>query len=94
MKVKFNPIIDVDVSDVATIRKAKRLCGDLIEMLAVHTITDDAHIACADNGEVFITEKELYAMFDVLDTMDRIFDEAPSTYDGSGHKVLAVEFVG
>lgn len=94
MKVKFNPIIDVDVSDVATIRKAKRLCGEFIEMLAMHTITDDAHIACADNGEVFVTEKELYAMFDVLDTMDRIFDEAPSTYDGSGHKVLAVEFIG
>ena len=94
MKVEFNPIIDIDVSDVATIRKVKRICSELIEILAVHTITDDAHIACADNGEVFVTEKELYAMFDVLDTMDRIFDEAPSTYDGSGHKVLAVEFVG
>ena len=94
MKVEFNPIIDIDVSDVATIRKVKRICSELIEILAVHTITDDAHIACADNGEVFVTEKELYAMFDVLDTMDRIFDEAPSTYDGSGHKVLAVEFIG
>lgn len=94
MKVEFNPIIDIDVSDVITIRKARRICGELIEMLAVHTITDDAHIACADNGEVFVTEKELYAMFDVLDTMDRIFDEAPSTYDGSSHKMLAVKFIG
>lgn len=94
MKVKFNPIIDIDTNDAVTIRKMRRLCGELIEALAVHTVTDDAHIACADNGEVLVTEKELYAMFDVLDTMDRIFDEAPSTYDGSGHKVLAVEFIG
>lgn len=94
MKVEFNPIIDMDVDNMVTIRKAKRLCSELIEALAVHTITDEAHIACADNGEVLVTEKDLYIMFDVLDTMDRIFDEAPSTYDGSGHKVLAVEFIG
>ena len=39
------------------------------------TMTDEAYIACADNGEVIVTEKELYSMVDVLITLDRIFDE-------------------
>lgn len=92
MKVKLNPIIDMDANDMITIRKARRICGELLEAMAVATITDEAHIACADNGEVLATEKELYTVFGVLDTMDRIFSEAPSAYDGSGHKELAVEF--
>lgn len=94
MKVKFNPIIDMDVNDMATIREAKRICDELIGMLAMHTETGYAHIACADNGEVFVTEKELFTMFDALKNMDRILTEVPSACDGSGHKELAVEFVG
>ena len=94
MNIQLNPTIEMDVDNMTTIRKARRICSELLEALAVSTITDEAYIACADNGEVLATEKELYAMFSTLNTMDRIFDEAPSTYDGSGHKVLAVEFIG
>lgn len=94
MKVTFNPIIDMDMNDMITIREAKRICDELIEILAMHTETDYAHIACADSGEVLVTEKELFTMFDALKNMDRIFTEAPSAYDGSGHKELAVTFIG
>ena len=93
MKVKVDPIIDVDITDRASIRHTIRLCNELIETLAYMTITDDAHIACADNGEVFVTEKELYTIVNTLNTMDKILNEAPSTYDGSGHKELAVNFI-
>ena len=94
MNVKFNPIIDMDVNNMITVREAKRICSELLEAIAIATITDDAYIACADNGEVLVTKKELRIMFSVLNTMDRIFDEAPSAYDGSGHKELAVKFIG
>ena len=94
MTVKCNPIIDMGVDNMTTIRKAKRLCDELIEVLAMHTITNNACIACADNGEVLVTEEELFTMFNALKTMDRIFTEAPSAYDGSGHKELAVKFIG
>jgi len=94
MKITFNPIIDMDVDNMKTLRKAQRICDELIEVLAMNTITDDAHIACADNGEVLVTELELFTMFNALKTMNRIFDEAPLICDGSVHKVLAVEFIG
>lgn len=94
MNIKVNPIIDMDIEDVATIRKAKRICDELIEVLAMHTETDYAYIACADNGETLVTEKELFTMFDALKNMDKIFTEAPSACDGSGHKELAVKFLG
>ena len=53
------------------------MCEELIHMLAMYTITDDACIACADNGEVFVTEKELYEVLNVIGRMVRITDEAP-----------------
>ena len=55
-------------------------------------MTDDACIACEDSGEVFVTEKELYEVLDVIGRMVRITDEAPQDYD-TGHKQLAVRFV-
>lgn len=94
MIIKTNPIIDVNMEDRIAISKTIRICNELIESLAYMTITDEAHIMCADNGEVLVTEKELYSIVDVLDTMGRIFNEAPSAIDGSGHKELAVEFIG
>lgn len=95
MNVKFNPIIDMDIDDMIAIRETRRICKELFETIAATTaITDNAHIACADNGEVLVTEKELCAVFDVLNTMDRIFTEAPSAYDGSSHKELAIKFIG
>ena len=95
MNVKLNPIIDMDINDMIAIRETKRICKELFETIATTTaITDNAHIACADNGEVLVTEKELCDVFNVLDTMDRIFNEAPSAYDGSGHKEFAVNFIG
>ena len=95
MNVKLNPIIDMDIDDMIAIRETKRICKELFETIAATTaITDNAHIVCADNGEVLVTEKELCAMFGILDTIDRIFNEAPSAYDGSGHKELAVKFIG
>lgn len=89
-----NPIIDMDIDDMTAIRKTKRICNELIEVLAMHTETDYAYIACADSGEVLVTEKELFTMFDVLKNMDKIFTETPSACDGSGHKELAVKFLG
>lgn len=93
MRVKTNPIIDIEHEDRVSIRKTMRLCNELMGALACMTISDEAAIICADSGEVLVTEKELYHMVDVLETMDRIFNEAPSTYDGSGHKELAVDFI-
>lgn len=94
MNIQLNPTIEMDVDNMTTIRKAMRICSDLLGAFAMSTITDEAFVVCADNGEVLATEKELYAMYSTLNTIDRIFNEAPSTYDGSGHKVLAVEFIG
>ena len=93
MKVKTNPIIDIEHEDMVSIRKTIRLCDELLGAVSCMTISDEAAIICADNGEVLVTEKELYTVMDVLTTMDRIFNEAPSAYDGSGHKELAVEFI-
>ena len=74
-------------------KKTCAMCEDLIHMLAMYTFTDDAHIACADNGEVFVTEKELYEVLDVIGRMVRITDEAPCTSDSIVKKILAVDFI-
>jgi hypothetical protein len=94
MRVKTNPIIDMDVNDMVTIKKAIRIFDELIEACAVMTVSDEAEIICADNGEVLVTERELYNVVSVLATFDGIFEEAPYLYgdESCGHKVLAVEF--
>ena len=92
MRVKTNPIIDIDTEERYAIAKTIRICDELIDALACMTISDEAFISCADNGEVLVTEKELYTMYHVLNTMDKIFNEAPSAIDDSGHKELAIEF--
>lgn len=92
MRVKVNPIIDIEHEDRVAIRKTLRLCNELLGAVTCMTVSDDACIACADDGEILVTEKELYQIIAALEVMDRIFDEAPSVHDGSGHKELAVEF--
>lgn len=94
MIIKTNPIIDADVEDRIAISKTIRICKELMSMVTLYTVSDNGWITCADNGEILVTEEELYSIIKILNTMDRIFDEAPSAIDGSGHKELAVEFIG
>lgn len=93
MTVKCNPILDFKTVDKIVMKKTCALCEELIDALAAYTITDDACITCADNGEVFVTEKELYEVVDVIGRMVRIIDEAPCAYD-TMHKQIAVDFIG
>ena len=94
MKLKVNPILEFTSMDRTVIKKTCAMCEELVGMLAMYTVTDDAHIACVDNGEVFVTEKELYEVLDVIGRMVRITDEAPCESDGVVKKVLAVDFIG
>lgn len=93
MKLNVNPIIEFTSMDRTIMKKTCAMCEELIHMLAMYTITDDACITCADNGEVFVTEKELYEVLNVIGRMVRITDEAPCDYD-TMHKQLAVNFIG
>ena len=93
MKIKANPIMEITNLDRTILKRACALCEELITSLASYTLTDDACITCADNGEVFATEKELYEVLDILSRMTRIADEAPCDYD-TMHKILAVRFIG
>lgn len=94
MKINVNPMLEIEVNDAVAIRKVIRMCNELIGACASMTMTDEAYIACADNGEVIATEKELYSMESVLVTLDRIFDEAPYKNGDitCGYKELAVYF--
>jgi hypothetical protein len=94
MKVNVNPMLEIEVNDAVAIRKVIRMCHELMGACASMTMTDDAYIACADNGEIIATEKELYSMTSVLVTLDRIFDEAPYKNGDTtcGYKELAVYF--
>lgn len=94
MNIKVNPMLEFSSMDRTVMKKTCNLCEELIMVLASYTVTDDAHIACADNGEVFVTEKELYEVLDVIGRMVRITDEAPCESDGVVKKVLAVDFIG
>ena len=93
MKLNVNPILEFTSMDRTIMKKTCAMCEDLIHMLAMYTITDDACIVCADNGEVFVTEKELYEVLNVIGTMVHITDEAPCESDGVVKKVLAVDFI-
>lgn len=94
MKINVNPMLEIEVDDAVAIRKVIRMCKELIGACTDMTMTDDAYIACADNGEVIVTEKELYSIESVLVTLDRIFDEAPYKNGDitCGYKELAVYF--
>ena len=92
MTVKCNPILDFKTVDRMVMKKTCNLCEELIGALAAYTITDDACIICADNGEIFVTEKELYEVIDVIGRMVRITDGAPCDQD-TMHKQLAVNFI-
>lgn len=91
MKVQLNPMIEITKGDEMAIKRMNYICEMLICALAEHTFTDDACIICADNGEVFATEKELYATLDVLARITRIASEAP--IDCNARKVLAIDFI-
>ena len=95
MKIKTNPILDFTSMDRTVMKKTCALCEELIRTLVAYTVTDtdDACIICADNGEIFATEKELYEVIDVIGRMVRITDEAPCDYDTT-HKQIAIDFVG
>ena len=69
-----------------------RMCNTLVSEVSYHTITDDGAIICADNGEVLVTEKELYEVLDVLNNLDRIFSEAPQDANDTTKRVLAIDF--
>lgn len=94
MKINVNPMLEIEVDDAVAIRKVIRMCKELIGACTYMTMTDDAYIACADNGEVIVTEKELYSMVDALITLDKIFDEAPykNSDTSCAYKELAVNF--
>jgi hypothetical protein len=92
MTVKCNPILDFKTVDRTVMKKTCALCEELIGALAAYTITDNSCIACADNGEVFVTENELYEVIDIIGRMVRITDEAPCDYD-TMHKQIAVNFI-
>lgn len=94
MKVNVNPMLEMEVNDAVAIRKVIRMCNELIGACASMTMTDEAYIACADNGEIIATEKELYSMENVLVTLNRIFDEAPYKNGDTTceYKELAVYF--
>ena len=91
MKVQFNPMMEITKGDEVAIKRMNDICEMLICTLAEHTLTNDACIVCADNGEVFATEKELYATLDVLTRIARIANEAP--IDCNARKVLAIDFI-
>lgn len=93
MKLNVNPILEFESMDRTIMKKTCAMCENLVSMLAMYTITDDACIACADNGEVFVTEKELYEVLDVIGRMVRITDEAPCACDSTVKKLLAVNFI-
>ena len=92
MKLNVNPILEFTSMDRTIMKKTCAMCEDLIHMLAMYTITDDACIVCADNGEVFVTEKELYEVLDIIGRMERIVHDAPKDYDNDCRKLLAVRF--
>ena len=96
MVIKMNPIIDFNRIDARAITRTRMMCDRLIEGFMQFTMTKDACITCADNGEIFVTEKELFAMYDILQRMERIIDEAPLNYDEGVYekKALAVVFEG
>lgn len=94
MFIKNNPMLSFNRIDTKAIMKTRCICDRLIEGLAHFTMTDEACIVCADNGEVFVTEKELYTVLDVLNRMERIVNEAPCDYDYTDRKILAVTFEG
>ena len=93
MKLNVNPTLEFASIDRKIMKRTYDICEELVGMLAMYTITDDACIACADNGEVFVTEKELYEVLDVIGRMVRITDEAPCACDSTLKKLLAVDFI-
>lgn len=94
MKVKTNPIIEFTSSDKLVLNRTRKLCEELIGELAKYTLAENACICCADNGEVFAIEEELYTVIGVLDNMINIIEESPCDCDNPLHKALAVYFVG
>lgn len=95
MRVKTNPTLEMTPRDIVAINRVWHMCGNLIYVINNATMTEDACIICADNGEVFVTKKEIYAMYDALETMYRIMTDAPykdndKTY---GDKELAINFI-
>ena len=92
MNIKVNPMLDFSRADELVLKKSYVLCENLITALASYTLTDDACITCADNGEIFVTEKELYEVLDIIGRMERIVHDAPKDYDNDCRKLLAVRF--
>lgn len=93
MKLNVNPVLEFTSMDRTIMKKTCAMCENLIMALVPYTFTEDACITCADNGEVFVTEKELRTVLDIIDRMVRITDEAPCAYDSTVKKMLAVEFI-
>ena len=92
MNIKVNPMLDFSRADEVVLKKSYTLCEELVMALSSYTLTDDACITCADNGEVFVTEKELYEVLDIIGRMERIVHDAPKDYDNDCRKLLAVRF--
>ena len=96
MNIKMNPMLNFNRIDMRAVSRTRVICDRLMEALAHYTMTEDACIVCADNGEVLITEREIFEMLDVLNRMERIMEEAPQNYDDTvdDKKMLAISFVG
>jgi hypothetical protein len=94
MNIKMDTIIDMDVDDIVTLRKASRICNELMGAFACMTVSDEAYASCADNGEVFVTENEVYKILDVFGRIERIMEKAPylNSDESCGHKAIAVKF--
>ena len=95
MRVKTNPTLEMTSRDRAAINHVWRMCGNLLCTIDDATMTEDACIVCVDNGEVFVTAKEVYTMYNALETMCGIMANAP--YKDSdktcGDKELAINFI-
>lgn len=95
MRIKTNPMLEMTLKDIVAINRVWHMCGNLIYVINDTTMTEDACIICADNGEVFATKKEIYAIYDTLETMYRIMTDAPYK-DGDKtceNKELAINFI-
>lgn len=91
MKISVNPILKFSYFDKKSVENVYDMCDNMAYALAQYTFTDDACITCADNGEVFVTEKEIFDMMKTLETMKRIINEAPKNYD-TNERELAIDF--
>ena len=91
MKIVNNPFIQITAEDEFAINKACNIIRELFWATQAHNMTDDGKIICADNGELFITEREASEVVEIMLRLNRIMKEAPVNEDNFS-KNLAIWF--